>query len=568
MRTLDDIKPGQTIGRYEFLVPIAKGGMAAVWAARLKGTRGFAKTVAIKTMLPTLSDDPLFEQMFLDEAQLAAQIHHPNVVEIMDLGEENDVLYQVMEYVDGEALGQILWVTAKNQKRIPVEIAVRMITDACAGLHAAHELRSVDGTHMNLVHRDISPQNILVTYDGVVKIVDFGVAKAAGRTASETTAGQIKGKAPYMSPEQALGKKIDRRTDIFAMGIVLYQVATGKHPFRGESDLATLHNILYQDVPSPRFVDPKFPRPLEAVIHKALARDPDKRFQTAAEMASALQRVFPPTQRPAQVSDVGAYLRDLMGDVGDKRRKALAEAIRRADSRSSPNATMEISGSTLLPLTEIAIEESSVSATRVVEPTQRIDMDIGARPSAPGPGALAALHRPSQTSSPVLPLPPPPAEPPVLDLTAPTSQPSHDEMAVEPVATPRPASRSWMLFAALGALIAAGGAAGAWWLVRSRPNHPSPPIASTAPAASTAPLSSVAGVPIVKASDSTPTYDIESVSNPVSDEVPSATARPARVATDTGAGSVARPVPSVDSSSTRAVPTATWKPPPVADPGF
>lgn len=568
MRTLDDIKPGQTIGRYEFLVPIAKGGMAAVWAARLKGTRGFAKTVAIKTMLQTLSDDPLFEQMFLDEAQLAAQIHHPNVVEIMDLGEENDVLYQVMEYVDGEALGQILWVTAKNKKRIPIAIGVRMITDACVGLHAAHELRSVDGTHLNLVHRDISPQNILVTYDGVVKIVDFGVAKAAGRTASETTAGQIKGKAPYMSPEQALGKTIDRRTDLFAMGIVLYQVATGKHPFRGESDLATLHNILYQEVPSPRFVDPKFPRPLEAVIHKALARDPDKRFQTAAEMASALQRVFPPTQRPAQVSDVGAYLRDLMGDVGDKRRKALAEAIRRADSRSSRNTAAEASGSTLLPLTEIAVEESSVSARRVVEPTQRIDMDIGARPSAPGLDALAGLQRPSQTSNPVLPPPPPPTAPPVVDRAPPLFPPSHDNMNVDPVAPPRSANRSWIVLAALGILIAAGGAVAAWWVVRSRPNHPSPAIASTAPAASTAPFSSVAAVPVVAASDSTPVYDVESVSNPVGDGVPSGTVRHAPVATESAAGSAVRPAPSADSSSTRTVPTSTWKPPPVADPGF
>ncbi len=136
MRTLDDIKPGQTIGRYEFLVPIAKGGMASVWAARLKGTRGFAKTVAIKTILPTLSDDPLFEQMFLDEAQIAAQIHHPNVVEIMDLGEENDVLYQVMEYVDGEPLTAIMRAVKKKKQRVPVEIAVKIIIDACMGLHA------------------------------------------------------------------------------------------------------------------------------------------------------------------------------------------------------------------------------------------------------------------------------------------------------------------------------------------------------------------------------------------------------------------------------------------------
>ena len=396
MQTLDDIRPGQTIGRYEFLVPIAKGGMAAVWAARLKGTRGFAKTVAIKTMLPTLSDDPLFEQMFLDEAQIAAQIHHPNVVEIMDLGEQEDVLYQVMEYVDGESLATIVRTLGKKKVRLPLEIAVRIMTDACRGLHAAHELKSVDGTLMGLVHRDISPQNIMITYDGMVKLVDFGVAKAAGRTASETTAGQIKGKAPYMAPEQALGQRVDRRTDVFAMGIVLYQITTGKHPFRGENDIATLHNILHKDVPSPRFVDPKYPRPLEAVVNRALSREVEKRFETAKDMADALGRVFPPTHRRIEVADVGSFVQELLGETGNRRRTALAEAIKRADhrvSRKDPHS--ESSGAVLLPLSDIELEESSVDAGRALAaPTERINVEEFAktgRPSHPGLGSIPSL---------------------------------------------------------------------------------------------------------------------------------------------------------------------------------
>ncbi len=585
MRTLDDIKPGQTIGRYEFLVPIARGGMAAVWAARLKGTRGFAKTVAIKTMLPTLSDDPLFEQMFLDEAQLAAQIHHPNVVEIMDLGEEHDVLYQVMEYVDGESLGQIMRVAAREKKRIPIEVAVRMISDACSGLHAAHELRSVDGTHLGLVHRDISPQNILITYDGVLKIVDFGVAKAAGRTASETTAGQIKGKAPYMSPEQALGKSIDRRTDVFAMGIVLYQVATGKHPFRGESDLATLHNILYKDVPSPRFVDPKFPRPLEAVINKALSREADSRYQTAAEMASALQRVFPPTQRPAEVSDVGTYLRELMGEVGEKRRKALAEAIRRADTRTSPTAPVESSGATLQPLSELAADLSSgvMAARPVAEPTQRIDKvaipapgDPALRASSPALEALArssshaavSLQRASQVSAPSLPLPPPPsADNPLFESPPPASQPSRTDMALDPDLAPKPASRSWLLFAAIGAVIAIAGGLGAFLFVRSRPTastQPPPthsaPVASAPVASALAPATSEAGGPV---------YDIDSVSKPVVDQQHQEAAPAATVSSEPAAPATGtKPAHSAETPAASAPPVSTWKPPPVADPGF
>lgn len=592
MRTLDDIKPGQTIGRYEFLVPIARGGMAAVWAARLKGTRGFAKTVAIKTMLPTLSDDPLFEQMFLDEAQFAAQIHHPNVVEIMDLGEENDVLYQVMEYVDGESLGQILRVASKEKKRVPVEIAVRMITDACAGLHAAHELKSVDGTHLNLVHRDISPQNILITYDGVVKIVDFGVAKAAGRTTSETTAGQIKGKAPYMSPEQALGKTIDRRTDVFAMGIVLYQLATGKHPFRGESDLATLHNILYKDAPSPRFVDPKFPRPLESVINKALAREPERRFQTAAEMATALQRVFPPTQRPAEVSDVGAFLNSLMGEVGEKRRKALGEALRRADARTTAAVPAESSASNILPLSDLVSEVSSAvsGAKPVADPTQRIarvpipaagepfsrssspDIEPLGRASSPG---LNPLLRASQTGAPDIPIPaPPPQDVALFEAPEPASQPSHSEMALDPELVPKPASKSWMIFAAIGLAIVIAGGVASFVFVRSQKRASAATTdapTATATAAASA-VASVAPVPTPAESQSAaPSYDINSISNPVADEdagADEAGARVAPVPIDPGMGTAVKPPPSSTAPTATTPPVSTWKPPPVADPGF
>jgi serine/threonine-protein kinase len=374
MNSLDDIRPGATIGRFEFLVPIAKGGMAAVWAARLKGSRGFSKTVAIKTMLPMLSDDPMFEQMFLDEAQIAALIHHPNVVEIMDLGEQDGILFQVMEYVDGESLATVLRTQNKKKERIPLEIAVQIIIDACRGLHAAHELKNVDGTLLGLVHRDISPQNIMITYDGVVKLVDFGVAKAAGRTTSETTAGQIKGKAPYMAPEQALGQHVDRRTDVFAMGIVLYQITTGKHPFRGENDIATLHNILHNDLPSPRFVDPQFPRPLESAIHRALSRDITQRFASAKDMADALSRVFPPTRRRTDVADVGTFVQNLLGESGNRRRMALAEAIKRADLRTSSTPLSEASGPILLPLAELGTDSAIHSPRGLAAPTERIDV--------------------------------------------------------------------------------------------------------------------------------------------------------------------------------------------------
>ena len=552
MKTLDDIKPGQTIGRYEFLVPIAKGGMAAVWAARLKGTRGFSKTVAIKTMLPSLSDDPSFEQMFLDEAQIAAQIHHPNVVEIMDLGEETDVLYIVMEYIDGESVATLMRNASKRKEPIGLPVGVQLVIDACNGLHAAHELKNVDGNQVGLVHRDISPQNILVTYDGMVKLVDFGVAKAAGRMSSETTAGQIKGKAPYMSPEQAMGGKVDRRTDIFAMGIVLYQLTTGKHPFRGENDLSTLHNILHRTVPSPKFVDPKFPRPLEAVIMKALSREQDKRFQTAQDMSDALSRVFPPTVRRVTASDVSKFVASLMGDVGEKRREALREATRQADTRGS--STNEV----LIPVLALNELETGVTSSAtghvLTAPTERVQaIDLTSS------GSMAALSGPQ---------PPPPvwtgSSP---DIAIPSQRTEASTGAGAAVATGEQQRQPKKLGLAIGVgiglvavvvIVFAG-----VFAVRSHASASASP--AQVPSASVAPpaaSSANAAAPDAGAEASS-AFDLEAVSSPVVD--PSAQPVPE----DNSGLNYKTPV---DPNKPKGKPDAGvpkgWKPPPVTDPGF
>jgi serine/threonine-protein kinase len=579
MKTLDDIKPGKTIGRYEFLVPIARGGMAAVWACRLKGSRGFSKIVAVKTMLPSLSDDPAFEQMFLDEAQIAAQIRHPNVAEIMDLGEEEDVLYIVMEYVDGESLATILRAVGKDKARMPLAIALRLMTDACHGLHAAHELRNVEGKHMGLVHRDISPQNILLSFDGVAKLVDFGVAKAAGRTSSETTAGQIKGKAPYMSPEQALGQPVDRRTDLFAMGIVLFQVSTGKHPFRGESDVATLHNILHRSVPSPRFVDDKFPRPLEAVINKALQRDPSKRYQTAADMASALERVFPPTVRQAGVADVGQYVQGLLGEVGATRREALREAIKHADLRAtSPGAAG--SGPHFTDLADIAARLSAPSSdgqgrmlSAQTEPMAAVDVPAALSRSsfASGDFRPASQSVVTSTSAATVTALSPPDLAPASAAALPVAG-AAEPLAPEPVRSRRLAG---LVIAAAGLVIAlaiVGVAAvrGA----RARTARAASTGPSTAGAVS-APVRAPDSVAVVAShgptadavASSAPVYDIESVSRPVGHEGSGADGP------RTGAGAREREGKGSDAGKDAGAPAASatapaWKPPPVSDPGF
>jgi serine/threonine-protein kinase len=335
MSSTQKLAPGMVLGRYELLLPIAQGGMATVWAARQKGSRGFQKTVAVKTMLPALSDDPQFEQMFLDEAQLASRIHHPNVAEILDLGEQDEILYLVMEWVDGEALSVLHKSAKKSETHLPQRIALRVVAQACAGLHAAHELKDENDQYLDLVHRDVSPQNILVTYDGIVKMVDFGVAKAIGRAGGETTAGQLKGKVPYMSPEQARGGKVDRRTDVFAMGIVLYKLTTGVHPFLGENDLVTMRNIISRPVMSPRVKNPDFSPELEQVLMTCLHKEPEKRFQTMADLDRAIDRVLAITGASVVDDDVGSFVRGIMGDRGQKRRAALRDAVRAADERAA-----------------------------------------------------------------------------------------------------------------------------------------------------------------------------------------------------------------------------------------
>jgi eukaryotic-like serine/threonine-protein kinase len=329
------VAPGHVLGRYELLMPIAAGGMAMVWAARLKGTRGFQKIVAVKTMLPKLSEDAQFEQMFLDEASLASQIRHPHVVEILDLGEQEGVLFLVMEWIDGVPLNQLMK-AAKSAGGMPLPIAVRVVMQTLAGLHAAHELRDAKSQLVGLVHRDVSPQNILVTYDGVTKVVDFGVAKATAIGEGATGQGQIKGKVGYMAPEQIEGEPIDRRADLFAVGIVLYALTTGKHPFRRESDAATMYNICSpQPVLPPSKFLPDYPAALERVLLRSLAKIPADRYQTANEMLRDLDQVLPPDQRAKTDEDVAQFVRKLVGDRLDERRGTLHNALARADEFAS-----------------------------------------------------------------------------------------------------------------------------------------------------------------------------------------------------------------------------------------
>ncbi|HMI83842.1 MAG TPA: serine/threonine-protein kinase [Polyangiaceae bacterium] len=322
---------GQTLGRYELLVPIAKGGMAQVWAARLRGTRGFQKIFAIKTILAGAMDDSRMERMFLQEATLASQIHHPNVVTTIELGEDEGILYLVMEWVDGESL-KFIMSRAAQRGNLPLPIAVNLIGQACKGLHAAHDLRDESGTPIGVVHRDVSAQNVLVTYSGSAKLVDFGIAKATAGAAGVTQAGEIKGKFAYMAPEQVTGDVVDRRTDIFGMGVILYLLTTGRHPFKGVHTAETLQNICSKRPPrAPSSIIPGYPPELEAVVLKSLAKDPNDRWATANDVLSALERAMPQSLDGSFEVQVADYMNELLGDRVRERRMQLRVAQEQAD---------------------------------------------------------------------------------------------------------------------------------------------------------------------------------------------------------------------------------------------
>ena len=237
----DELRQGGKLGNNELVLRIGRGGMATVWVARER-TRQQDRLVAVKAMLLELADDPEFVKMFHDEVRLVRAIRHENVVEVHDVGEEAGVMWMSMEWVEGESLHAVI-AEAGKRRPIPPEMAVRIIADVASGVHAAHELREPSGALRGVVHRDISPHNILIGANGVVKLVDFGVAKALGRVSESTRAGQFKGKFGYMSPEQARGMPVDRRSDVFSLGIVLFELTTSRRLFRGDNDVETLRFV-------------------------------------------------------------------------------------------------------------------------------------------------------------------------------------------------------------------------------------------------------------------------------------------------------------------------------------
>jgi serine/threonine-protein kinase len=315
--------------RYELLYPYAQGGMATVWLARVQGKHGFEKLVAVKTILSHLARDEGFRAMFLDEASIAARIRHPNVADILDLGEEHDTLYMVLEWINGDAWSKLYTAVSQAKQPFPIDMLLRIAADACAGLHAAHELRDDLGNPLGVVHRDVSPQNILISVAGVTKVIDFGIAKAMDRTSEQTKTGMLKGKAQYAAPEQVRGVDLDRRADIWAIGTILYHYLSGQLPYEGKNDLQTLKNLSSGKPPPP--LPPSVPAPVAQVVMTALKHPREQRFQTALDMQRALESVI---TTPVTTNDVAAFMVQYLSDRIDMRRQDLADALAEAEERS------------------------------------------------------------------------------------------------------------------------------------------------------------------------------------------------------------------------------------------
>jgi serine/threonine-protein kinase len=363
----DSEKPERTgpqrIGRYELCFELASGGMASVYLARIDGVSGFEKLVALKRIHRHLAKEKGYVDMFLDEARIASRITHANVCSVFDFGEADGEHYIAMEYLVGEPLSRLM---SQNQRRsplLPLRMA-RIIADACEGLHAAHELKDANGDLLHVVHRDVSPRNLFVTYDGAVQVVDFGIASASQRL-HHTSTGQLKGTFAYMAPEQLAARPIDRRVDIWALGVALWEMLAVKRLFKCDTTANTIHSVLYDEIQPPSDYRLQVPGELDRIVLKALQRDPKDRWRTAREMGQAL-RQFLLTQKeimgPAELSD---WMEEVFPQ-GEARKSQLMEIARMA-STSLPTMPQANDMDATLTATDVRL----AGPTEIAEPRSR-----------------------------------------------------------------------------------------------------------------------------------------------------------------------------------------------------
>jgi len=344
----DPQRPEATrLGSYEILRKLARGGMAELFLARTNGPEGFEKLVVLKKILPTFAENPKFVRLFLDEAKLAATLDHPHIAHVYDMGKVEGNYFFTMEYVHGQDVRAMLRRTVRQEQLFPLDHTVQIVHAIASALHYAHERRKPDGSLLDIVHRDVSPSNILVSYDGAIKLVDFGVAKAA-TSSVKTRTGTLKGKIAYMSPEQAKGGAVDRRSDVFSLGIVLWELLTTQRLFRTDNDLATIQLIINSKPPPPRTLRPECPVELERIVLKALAADPEQRYQSAEDLQLDLEEFAREAKLKQSTIAFKVFMHELFADEICAWKSAQASGMTLTDhvvSASVVEMTTPVSGS-------------------------------------------------------------------------------------------------------------------------------------------------------------------------------------------------------------------------------
>jgi hypothetical protein len=390
-------EPGRVVGRYVVFDEIAAGGMASVHLGRLVGAVGFSRTVAIKRLHPHLARDAEFAAMFLDEARLAARVRHPNVVAVLDVVHDGGELLLVMDYVQGESLSRLA--RGVRPGAIPTRIAVTVVTGVLHGLHAAHEATTEQGEPLQIVHRDVSPQNVMVGVDGVARVFDFGVAKASHRVQT-TQDGSIKGKISYMAPEQLLSELVDRRADIYSAAVVLWEALTGERLFEGDNQGRIIRKILDEAVPVPSSVVPGLPKALDDAVMRGLERDVTKRWQSARDFAAALEGCAP----AASATQVGEWVEAIGGGALGERAKRVQDIESRSEivnargehtaativegaARAKPIAAPPTVPQAFAVMSHTPIDMHHLASLRPGEAAPEAPPSAPAAPAAPAPAA-------------------------------------------------------------------------------------------------------------------------------------------------------------------------------------
>jgi serine/threonine-protein kinase len=462
-----------SLSRYEIVGRLATGGMAEVWLARAKGIAGFEKLVVLKTILPHLAEDPRFVQQFVNEARLAALLGHPNCVQIFDLGQEGASLFIAMEFIDGFALTRLLARARDRDVPVPEAVVARIMMDACSGLEYAHTLTDREGRPLGLVHRDVSPDNLMVTFAGLTKVVDFGVAKAASAAQlALSTAGAVKGKAGFIAPEYLQGHPVDGRADVFALGATLYRALTRKKPFPGNNDAEVSMAVLAVTPKSPLVHNPSLSPALAEVVLRALEKEPERRFQSAKAMRSAIEAAV---GRVADVEGVAEYVNALWPPT-DPERKALhsVSAAAPVDQGSGPLLSVVHSGD------YDAVSDLDLKPIVVGTPLATGEAEAYRPPAPASATGVSAAPEPVPVRTEVVP-------PPVVAAALPpAAAPGSGPVFFEPTPEFEPEPSVWpkvlLLVAALGL-----GLGAAWYFVAG-PGRGAASV--TAPAPNTSPAKS------------------------------------------------------------------------------